>query len=58
MILGWPGLGPLLVEAILARDIHVVLASVMLSTILLVTGNLVADLLLYAADPRIRTDSL
>lgn len=56
VILGWPGLGPLLLEAILARDVHVVIAAVMLSTLLLLTGNLVADILLYAADPRIRTE--
>jgi peptide/nickel transport system permease protein len=54
VVMGWPGLGPLLVEAILARDIAVVLAVVLLSATLLILGNLVADLLLYRADPRIR----
>lgn len=56
VILSWPGIGPLLLEAILARDVHVVIGAVMLSTLLLVFGNLVADLLLYAVDPRIRTE--
>ncbi len=55
VVLSWPGLGPLLLEAILARDVHVVIGAVMLSTVLLVVGNLVADILLYAVDPRIRT---
>ena len=54
--MGWPGLGPLLLEAIMARDIFLVVDGVMLSTIFLVGGNLLADLLLYAADPRIRTE--
>lgn len=54
VVMGWPGLGPLLVEAILARDIAVVLAAVLLSASLLIVGNLIADLLLYRADPRIR----
>jgi peptide/nickel transport system permease protein len=54
VIMSWPGLGPLLLEAILARDIHLVLGPVMASTLLLLVGNLAADLLLYAADPRIR----
>ena len=53
--LSWPGLGPLLLEAILARDVAVVLAAVLLSSALLLVGNLVSDLLLLAADPRIRS---
>ena len=57
VILSWPGLGPLLLEAILARDVHVVIGAVMFSTVLLILGNLVADLLLYAIDPRIRTET-
>jgi ABC-type dipeptide/oligopeptide/nickel transport system permease component len=37
-----------------ARDLHVVVAAVVCSTVLLLVGNLVADGLLYLADPRIR----
>lgn len=54
VILGWPGLGPLVLEAMLARDIYVVMAAVVLSSVFLVGGNLLADLLLYWNDPRIR----
>lgn len=54
VVMGWPGLGPFFLEAVTARDFGVVLAVVMLSTALLVAGNLAADLLLYRADPRIR----
>ena len=54
VVMGWPGLGPLLVDAILARDIAVVLGSVLLSATFLIAGNLVADVLLYRLDPRIR----
>ena len=54
VVMGWPGLGPLLVDAILARDIAVVLGSVLLSSTFLIAGNLLADLLLYRIDPRIR----
>lgn len=56
VILSWPGLGPLLVESILSRDVFVVIAIVMLSSVFLVAGNLIADLLLFASDPRIRTE--
>jgi peptide/nickel transport system permease protein len=55
VLVGWPGLGPLFLEAIMARDFALVLGVVMSSTTLLIAGNLVADLLLYRADPRIRT---
>ncbi len=54
VVLSWPGLGPLLLEAVLGRDLYLVVDCVMLSTVFLVMGNLVADLLLYAVDPRIR----
>jgi peptide/nickel transport system permease protein len=54
VVLGWPGLGPLVLESLLARDTYVVMAVVMLSSVFLVTGNLIADLLLYSSDPRIR----
>jgi peptide/nickel transport system permease protein len=55
--MSWPGLGPLLLEAILARDLYLVIGGVLLSTIFLVGGNFIADLLLYWADPRIRTEA-
>jgi peptide/nickel transport system permease protein len=54
IVTSWPGLGPFLVEAILARDLYVVIAGVLLSTVFLVGGNLAADLLLFWVDPRIR----
>jgi peptide/nickel transport system permease protein len=56
VVMSWPGLGPLLVEAILARDVHVVVGSAICSTVLLVGGNLLGDLLLYAVDPRTRSE--
>jgi peptide/nickel transport system permease protein len=54
VVMGWPGLGPLFLDAVMARDGAVVLAVVMLSAAFLVLGNLLADVLLYFADPRIR----
>ncbi|HKV25764.1 MAG TPA: ABC transporter permease [Candidatus Acidoferrum sp.] len=57
IIMSWPGLGPLLLEAILARDLYVVIGGVLLSMLFLVAGNFLADLLLYWADPRIRTEA-
>jgi peptide/nickel transport system permease protein len=56
IILSWPGMGPLLLEAILARDAYVVMGAVMVSSVLLVGGNLLADILVFASDPRIRAE--
>ncbi|PYT95878.1 MAG: ABC transporter substrate-binding protein [Acidobacteria bacterium] len=58
VVMSWPGLGPFLLEAILARDLYVVIGGVVLSTLFLVGGNFLADLLLYWADPRIRTETI
>jgi peptide/nickel transport system permease protein len=55
VVMSWPGLGPLLLDAILARDLYVVIGGVLCSTIFLVAGNFLADVLIYWADPRIRT---
>lgn len=56
VITGWPGIGPLFLEAIYGRDFHVVMAVVMLFSVFLIVANLIADLLLYAADPRVRAE--
>ncbi|HET7107909.1 MAG TPA: ABC transporter permease [Candidatus Acidoferrum sp.] len=57
VVMSWPGLGPFLLEAILARDIYVVIGGVLFSTIFLAAGNFLADILLFWLDPRIRTES-
>ncbi len=57
IVMSWPGLGPFLLEAILARDIYLVIGGVLFSTIFLAAGNFLADMLLFWLDPRIRTES-
>ncbi len=54
VVFAWPGMGRLAYEAILAKDVPVVLAATALSSTLVVLGNLAADLALGMADPRIR----
>ena len=56
IIFSWPGLGRVTYEAILSRDQYLVVGSVLMATVVLVLGNLVADLMLAAVDPRIRHD--
>jgi peptide/nickel transport system permease protein len=54
VITGWPGLGPLLLESAMARDIYVVVGAVMASTLFMILGSILADLLLVVVDPRVR----
>jgi peptide/nickel transport system permease protein len=54
VVSGWPGLGPLILEATLARDLYVVIGAVMLSAVFMLAGNFIADMLLLACDPRVR----
>lgn len=53
-IFAWPGVGRILVEAVQARDYPVVMAATAVSAVLVVLGNLVAELLVAWADPRLR----
>ncbi len=50
----YPGLGRLILEAVMKSDINLVMASLMMGTIMLILGNLFADILLMITDPRIR----
>jgi peptide/nickel transport system permease protein len=52
---GWPGLGPLILDATLSRDLYVVIGAAVFVAVFTAAGSLVADLLLVACDPRIRT---
>jgi peptide/nickel transport system permease protein len=54
VVTGWPGLGPLILDATLSRDLYLVIGGVMFSAVFMVAGNFIADLLLIACDPRIR----
>ena len=51
----YPGLGRLILEAVLKSDINLVMASLMMGTVMLVLGNLFADILLMLTDPRTRS---
>ena len=53
-IFAWPGVGRVLVEAVQARDYPVVMAATAVSAVLVVLGNLLAEVLVSWADPRTR----
>jgi peptide/nickel transport system permease protein len=52
----WPGLGRLVLQAMQAQDQPLVTASLMMGAVMLIVGNLLADLLLKVVDPRIKLD--
>jgi peptide/nickel transport system permease protein len=53
-VCGWPGLGPLMLEATLSRDLYLVIGGIMFSSLFMLGGGLIADIMLLASDPRIR----
>ncbi|WP_421657614.1 ABC transporter permease [Leptothermofonsia sp. ETS-13] len=54
----WPGLGRLILQAMQSQDLYLVMASLMMGAVMLIVGNLLADLLLKVVDPRIKLDSI
>ncbi len=58
MVLAYPGLGSLTLEAARKLDVNLVLANLLLGSLMLVLGNLLADLLLIWIDPRLRSKAI
>lgn len=54
-VLGWPGLGQLSILAVRGRDVPLLMGLVLVSAAFVLAGNVVADLLLFVNDPRIRS---
>lgn len=53
-VTGWPGLGKMMLSAVRSKDLYLAMAGLMMGSVLLIAGNLVADILLALSDPRIR----
>jgi peptide/nickel transport system permease protein len=53
-VFSWQGLGALLLDGIRRNDVNVVLAWLMVTSIMVVVFNLIADVLYGVLDPRIR----
>jgi peptide/nickel transport system permease protein len=56
VIFAWPGMGRIIVDAIFQRDYPLVMATSFVFAVIVVIGNLIADVLYAVADPRIRYD--
>jgi peptide/nickel transport system permease protein len=54
VVFSWPGLGQLTLDAILSRDYPLILGTTALSAVLVLLGNLMADVLHAWVDPRVR----
>lgn len=58
IVLGLPTLGPLILSAVGERDMYLVSAIFMMVAVLLILGNLFADVMLALLDPRVRRATL
>jgi peptide/nickel transport system permease protein len=57
VVFSLPGMGRIMVEAVLARDYPVILAASTVAFISVIIGNLLADIGYAIADPRVRLES-
>jgi len=57
VIFAWPGLGQITYDALFNSDLFLLTGSVMVSSCLLVMGNILADCAMFALDPRTRSAS-
>jgi peptide/nickel transport system permease protein len=53
VVMSWPGIGQLTYDAVLRRDLFLVVDLAVLSALLLLVGNIIGDVLLYVSDPRV-----
>lgn len=53
IVCGYPGLGQVMLEAVRSQDIFLVMGTMLIGGLLLVLGNLVADVLLAIVDPQV-----
>ncbi|RJP18251.1 MAG: ABC transporter permease [Candidatus Abyssobacteria bacterium SURF_5] len=53
IVCGYPGLGQVLLEAVRSQDIFLVMGSMLIGGVMLIVGNLVADVLLAIVDPQV-----
>ncbi len=54
IIVGWPGLGTIMLQAVRSQDLFLVMGSMLMGGVMLISANLVADILLAWSDPRIQ----
>jgi peptide/nickel transport system permease protein len=53
-VFGWPGMGRMAMLAVFSRDYPVLMGTTLMSSVLVILGSLIADILYAVADPRIK----
>ncbi len=54
MIYAWPGMGRLMLHAVMTEDLYLVMGGILTGAVLLLLGNIVSDIALFFLDPRVR----
>ncbi|MEB3222190.1 MAG: ABC transporter permease [Candidatus Sericytochromatia bacterium] len=57
IIVAWPGLGQMMLEALQSYDMPLAMAGMMIGAVMLLLGNLLSDVLLAMVDPRIKLEA-
>jgi len=55
-IFAYPGMGRLMYQAMLERDMPIIMVSLTFGSVLVLAGNLLADILYAVVDPRVRAN--
>ena len=55
-VLNLQGLGSMMLQAVMAQDIYLIMGSLLIGAVLLIAGNLLADIALTLVDPRIKLE--
>ena len=56
VVFAYPGMTPMVLDALSSQDLYLLAGFTMITTILLIVGNIIADLLLAVVDPRIKVE--
>ncbi|MHB8542691.1 MAG: ABC transporter permease [Leptospirales bacterium] len=54
MVYAWPGMGRMMLHAVLTDDLYLVMGGILAGSVMLLLGNILADVALFALDPRVR----
>ena len=54
VVFAYPGMTPMILDALASQDLYLIAGFTMITTILLIVGNIIADILLAVVDPRIK----
>ena len=54
VIFAWPGMGRVTIDAIFSRDYPLIIANTFVAGLMVIGGNLLADVMYAVADPRVR----